>query len=239
MTETETIRFEIPSNELVLRMVTTAGNTRDLADGDVFADDGYVYNRLGERKRKWFASYDGVRVWNPVLEDVPALEARRWRLVQAYETAIEAHDKAVRVLWDAVKPHETIVAVPFMGGYRKYVVHNLDIGWYEGPTVSSSWEPEKPKGSRTFPRKGTDVHRTYEHMKDMCRRLGRFNTILDFAIARKLPPPFQQRPGVLVKTVLNGRTYWYNVRSNGIMGGVEWEKVEWPDMDLLEIDLSR
>jgi len=77
------IRFQMPTDRSALGVF---GANPEIHDGDDFRQDGMVYNKEGKPYRKWFGNlYDPYgsggsygRIWEPKLEDIAALEAKRW-----------------------------------------------------------------------------------------------------------------------------------------------------------------
>jgi hypothetical protein len=81
------VKFELPESMSVLALV---GGRNQIDNGDVFSEDGWVYNE-GRRIRKWFLPLDiggshSSRVWEPKLcgrkANIATLEEKRWRIHQ-------------------------------------------------------------------------------------------------------------------------------------------------------------
>lgn len=92
---TEKGTFKVPKTESVLGIA----HNNDVYDGDEFHDDSWVY-RNGVRVRKWFigfvdlcSTWADAKIWEPKLDDVAALETRRWHFHQNYQ-------RRVVPLWD-------------------------------------------------------------------------------------------------------------------------------------------
>ncbi len=84
MTDETPTEFHVP-------LETTAFNFVDQwpQNGDVFFEDGWVRGPEGEIRRKWFQHlatnnlrYGDLRIWAPRFDDIPRLEAARWKAMQ-------------------------------------------------------------------------------------------------------------------------------------------------------------
>ncbi|MEK6832773.1 MAG: hypothetical protein AABY32_01885 [Nanoarchaeota archaeon] len=80
------------------------GETRDFSDGDVMAHapDGWIYVN-GVKTKKWFLnSIEDSFVWPPVLNDVKAIEARRWKVINRIE------DKKIKKIWSGLSSFKNV-----------------------------------------------------------------------------------------------------------------------------------
>lgn len=79
------ISFQVPQNMSALTFLSN----EKINDGDVFADDYWVYNQ-NKRIRKWFSRIPNseIRFWHPKTDDVVLLESKRWKLCQHYYQTI-------------------------------------------------------------------------------------------------------------------------------------------------------
>jgi hypothetical protein len=222
----------IPRNELALSMF----GINPVFDRAEYGEDGWIYID-NKPVKKWFkdcyspdGSSRGVRIWHPILSDIPTLEARKWRMKERkdrfyHEVWRPLYDLLVKVGEAHAKPTHKFKSEKKWWLYKTYEcedTHHIGFDWVDTPA--------KPKNVEIG-------QRYYELDRRIMRYYGYinlFDIVLGLAIHKFLRmehPP--QAAGVSLRLVLNGRNYWY---VSGYVGhAIDWVKVNWPESPIIEI----
>lgn len=223
----------IPQGELALSMLAT----NPVFDRAEYRTDGWIYVD-NKPVRKWFrdcyspdGNSRGIRIWEPILSDIAALEARRWRMK---ERADRFYNELWRPAYDAVIDAEEAHAKPthkFTGEKKWWRYYCTD---YVNGSTALSWDwvddPGKPKNYEVG-------QRYYDLDRQMTRYYGyvsRFTIVLEAAIHRHLRKKHSPNMvGTTLRLILNGRDYWY---VSGYVGhSIEWIKVSWSGSQMIEV----
>lgn len=202
-----------------------------------YRKDGWIYIN-NKPIKKWFrncyspdGNSGGVRIWEPILSDVSALEARRWRMK-------ERKDRFYNEIWkpayDAVIEAGEAYAKPvheFTGELKWWRYYRTD---YENWPAGLSWDwaedPGKPKNfeiGQLYYNLDRQIERYYKYV-DL------FNIVLESAIYKYLQGEHSpERAGITFRLVLNGRNYWYT--SEYVGHAIEWVNTSWPESPMIEI----
>jgi len=133
-------RFKLPAQIAGISLLATNA----VCDMDDFREDGYVYGPDNKIRRKWFGSIEETRVWNPKLDNIAVLEAKRWKYLERYNAK-------ARKLWtpmyrDIVKAKRFIAKIVIPGDRRRN-------SWRDEP----AWQPDIP-GEVVFEGKPGEAH---------------------------------------------------------------------------------
>jgi hypothetical protein len=226
------VKAQIPTNMTALSLL----GTNVFCDGDNFRPDGWVYNK-GQKTRKWFKQVDNFKVWAGVFNDLLVLENRRWSVVQA------ANPKIYK-LWNEVVNPSFLAALPFrgmmlFGGKRSEGMvcflkgFALDVShywkWEEDVKDRDTSESKEPAPLRQ------EIVDAYFTMEDAIRRLNvrkwNFNTVFmrmvnDHFMDRH--KEFREKYLTAFKVTINGRDYWFEVKSMYGMS-IELAKLAFPE----------
>lgn len=221
---------EIPQD---MSMLAVLGNN-PMIHSAKYKEDGWIYVD-DKRVQKWFRRWDRINVWPPVLEDVAALEDRRWKVLQKTnefyaKTWKPVFDEMIQAGKAHAKPTHNYVGDRQWWLYRvsdfdeRYLTRFISFDWVD--------EPEE-KLNQELGQKYYEIDRQLERYY---KYSGLFRTILGVAIDHHLRdnyPP--ERDGITLKFVINGRVYWYN----SVMGHcrAEWRKASWPETEMIELNL--
>lgn len=229
LVESGSTSCEIPQD---MSMLDVLGNN-PMIDLATYAKDGWVYVN-GNRVRKWFQRWDRINVWPPVFEDVVTLEARRWKVFQKvnkfyYETWKPLFDELAEVGQAHAKPNHK-----YKGDKKWWLYKSRFEELYKSNYLSFDWvdEPET--------KLNLEIGQKYYNVDRKMRRYygyaGKFRTILTEAINRYLSDKCKaKKDGITLKLVINGRIYWYTSVMSIV--GFKWEKVSWPDDNMIEVVL--
>lgn len=199
-----------------------------------YAEDGWVYVE-GKKVRKWFQSYDRITIWGPVLDDVAALEARHWKVLQYVrkfynETWLPARRELEKVKQAHAKPTHRYTGNK---GWWLYKVREFDTNYQSYP-ISFDWVDE-PKEKLNL-----EIGQKYYHIDQQLHRYYKyallFRTVLRRAIDLYLFKNHKPlRDGITLQLNINDRIYWY--ASTMGQWAVEWQKVAWPEDEVMQIDI--
>lgn len=215
--------FHVPKDRLALSILAI----NKIVDRSVYSIDGWV--RVdGKRVKKWFTDIyaegggNPVRIWQPILKDVKALEARWWKMLCKRRKLV---DEIWKPLYDAVVESggaHAKITHKHNGEfgwwyYRKVGIYDLSFDWVKEPKEPMNWELGQ---------------RYYEADADMLRYgryVWKFNVALTNAIYKEFlskEPP--DNPGSIWCITINGRDFLYLSRQAGAAKPF-WQSVGWPD----------
>ncbi len=222
------IRFKVPTNRSALSVL----GINPIGNGDVFAEDGYVYDQDNNRLRKWFiplnAGFAQVRIWEPKLKNVALLEAKRWKYLPR---AASIGEKFWPPLIEALREKKKVYGLrtPRNGksqmGYIAYIPrgdHHDD-----EDTLYFSWASilhQKPGVDAPIDQETFDLYWRWE---EAVRRANHRYAILDHAFIRAVEnrliedKNFMSGKTHAVKTTINGRVYWWVLASEKYQSRVE------------------
>jgi hypothetical protein len=86
-----TLKFSVPNDRSALSIL----GVNQITDGGDYRNDGYVYVG-GKRVKRWCSRFDGVRIWEPHLNDLMLMH-RVWK------RAKNRNDKANEQIWTIVE----------------------------------------------------------------------------------------------------------------------------------------
>ena len=221
--------IRVPESRLALSVV---GINQIVGGGD-YREDGWIY--LNDKPvKKWFTGCSGsssVRIWGPVLNNIPLLEARKWRIKDRVD---DFRNKIWRPLYDEVVKLGEAHAKPthkYTGTKQWWRYYRND--YANAPSsLSFDWvdEPAEPKNF--------GIGQQYYHMDQQIGRyykyLYKFNTVLGSAIVKYLEETVDPKLVSTVRLSVNGRDYWYASESTR-HGVARWSRINWPESPLVEI----
>ena len=210
--------FKVPKNRSALSMF----GTNRISHGDVFAEDGWVYQE-GKKVRKWFTRFlphGDETIWEPKLKDVVTLEAKRWKYLNR-----PTRDKLNRQ-WKE-NYDKVMAAAPFLAkmprtGKRSegkifFEIHDRDERQY----VSWNWVSIMESGNRKVP-KGTPTHQKLADeffyiedrlMECSTRRSLFFHAFLSAINKKYVDAMFPRKRSsgdpTTLHLIINGRDYWF------------------------------
>lgn len=199
--------IQVPKSELALSIVAH----NPIQNGDVFRQDGWVYGLNGEKRRKWFKSIVGLpdtRFWEPKTNDLPLLEAKRWKW---YKRAA----KRTTPLWEEAAA--TLRKIGPCRGWAEpcskgWVVMNINENG-----VSWSWEDEDhPKKNAPTNQAAVDLWFKYEKILNAAwRRSGLFNAAFEHAVEQRYWEQMintnKEKNQNLLHLIINKRDYWFQL----------------------------
>jgi len=230
-------RVTIPRDELALNMF----NDNPVFDGGDYRKDGWIY--VDDKPvRKWFrdcyspdGNSSGVRIWEPVLSGIAALEARRW---QVKERVDRFYNEVFSPAYDAIIEAGVAHAKPthkFTGEKKWWRYYRTK--YINGPPALS-WDwvdtPDEPKNYEI----GQRYYNIDRQQDRYYGYLGRFTIVLEAAIHKYLRKEHKpDMAGTTLRLVLNDRDYWY---VSGYVGhSIEWLKVNWSGSPMIEIFMPK
>ena len=201
-------------------------------NGDVFADDYWVYNN-GQKVRKWFVSTETIkRLWPPNLDDTNRLEALYERL-----------SERMHVLWNKtiVPTMEKILAA---GGHAHAKPTHEYTGdknmWWvyrvsrreERLGFSFDWIDSPPK-KKINHKLGEALYKADRYHTSLGYRLSIARDALDSSIQQKIRAKIKSSKIENPKdhyfhVEVNGRSYWYTMQRT-YWGGYELKCLVWPE----------
>ena len=258
------VKVQVPSNQMFLGMV---GANPTINDGDDFRRDGYVYNKEGQLYRKWFVNlYDPQggnsygRIWEPKLQDIPALEALRWWALDwqrrwyerkhqpIYNAICALADERGEVSWQnpfivhAKATHER--SDPDKYKWIEFNFHPIDPFYKktDGWRYSYSWE--WVKGEVADPQHldlGQPFYEIDQHTRVVGKRKHVFMAAFNMAIDRliwgdKLPKAEWDQT---LQLEINGRFYWFQTdRTKDPERPYVWKPLHWPEANLVKTKIN-
>ncbi len=215
MDKPDQIEFKMPTDRLALSMLAM----NRVKHGDVFVEDGYVYDGDKNRIRKWFGSIDAgfgrVRLWEPKLKNIAMLEAKRWKyLHRARSIGKKLWEPLIATLREKRKVYghrllqDGKSELGFIEYWPKddYGEEGVSFGWAEiGAT------PNDPAVG-LFDQEAFDLYWEWSDVgKCANRRYQIFNAAFKRAIEIRLfkDDDFISGTTRAAKTVINDRVYWW------------------------------
>lgn len=206
------INFKVPPDQLAVSVMSH----NHIQDGDDFRVDGWVYNK-GERTRKWLSRLNdnGERhlIWHPKLDDLPALELKRWKAVVYWDKFHkEVWHPAFQALWEVKQAHAQVLH-PYKGEKIQpwWLYTASDDGM--GPAFGYNWVdmPQEPLNLEV----GNRLYQVEQRTKEIRRRkrilIVAFDRALDMFLFKQEKPKY---PGQTGRLVINGRIYWVVTKIN-------------------------
>ncbi len=206
----------------------------EFANGDVFADDHWVY-RDGKRHHKWFTSTSEIkRLWPPHLKELSRIESLYQRCGKrmhdvwkcSVETAIGFYlDQGIQHA-DLLEDGEFLFRFAFdRNDYQRAMVYKSEFSY----SITSRDVGENGHVNVEAAKRFRVIERYY---MSVCYRLARVKYYLDAALKQKIGRP--ERDGTVFRVDVNGRSYFYRSVDNGY-GYYDLQKVAWPGEDMVTV----
>ena len=229
----------IPQDRSMIGILGTQGNT-PMGKKCEFKNDFWMYVD-GVKTKKWFQNVysDGhsneVRIWPPILQDIPKLEERCHRLSKAYfDNFQNDYLPAFNAMVKVKKAH----AIPT----HKYEGDNIPLWLYRASEyggrmgIGFDWVDDKPKKLLNL-KIGNAWYKAEHRSMDMGGRWHKFTTVLARAINDYLWKEHKPtKPDTTMKLNINGRDYWYRTSHNNY-GVIIWQELIWPEDRVIKVDM--
>jgi hypothetical protein len=241
-------RVKVPRDRSLLSVLSTNA----VSDGEVFSDDGYVYDRSGRRLRKMWSYRNGWNhYWAPVVVDVARIEAVYHRLQQridgSYSLRLDALHQAIRDRKKSVRRYNERVWIAHVKPRYSTSSPGYEAKWWQYNIEASPYTPGKWAQTLDWidaPKKPVNVdlgEQLYQldhvYGRTLLRRSSLMADLLDDAIKkyirRTFEPPAVRFEVVHFHLTINGRTYWYQRQGEKI------EKLAWPGDNLHRATINR
>lgn len=220
--------IQVPRDVSALSVLGHAYN--EAFNGDVFAEDHWVY-RDGKKQRKWFTSTHDIKsLWPPHLDELARIEALYQRYLAKQQNVWKDRVEAAveRYLDMGIKHADLVVDGEFFYSYEFEKSKNRECRF-----VFSSCMPfDKPK-KHEHKEIATEFRAIDRYHTLVCWRLGTVRAYLDAALKKKIGRP--ERPETVFCVEVNGRSYFYRSADNGY-GYYGLEKISWPADDVVVIE---
>lgn len=205
----DNVHFKIPPNMSILNL----NSCNRIQDEDDFRENGYIWYQ--NERRKWFINIHGHRIWSPKLQDIPSLEALRWKVQQNCNSE-------AKILWKSFI-YETPIGKYygiFPGNPSRYIIMDLDkdksVGWKDTEILHNIL------GQNTIKR----YFLMEKRINVLNKRMRLCNTILDHALQNQIY--YNTRfNSTYIQFLINDRTYLY------IKYGGEYSVV-WPEKVIIQ-----
>lgn len=237
------------------RTLLSVWGSNTVSDGEVFSNDGYVYDSSGRRLRKMWSYRKGWNhYWDQVVEDVARIEEVCHRLQQridkSYSPRREALYRAIRDRKKSVKRYGERVWIAHVKPWNKHHKDSKDRWWqfnvYAGShsdCLAHTFDWVDPPKRPVNVDLGEQLYQLdYIYGRSLLGRSMLISDLLDEAIQkyirRTFDPPTTQFEIVQFHLTINGRDYWY--RGQVTMPDF-WviEKQAWPRDRLFHATVSR
>lgn len=222
---------KIPLDKSMLSIFATGANA--MIKNGHYKEDGWIY--VGKKKvKKWFSRWENLRVWEPVLNDVAALERRYQRVLDFRK---KEHETKFDPIFEKLAKVEKAHAQPThkYTGDRQWWIWRVSDSPY-GKCYGFDWvdEPETPLHHDI----GQKFYEVDRRMHDIGKRVWAFRIILERAIEKYLMDnhkPEIKDEGTVFQLILNGRTYWYICCVENAYAF--WKQEAWPGDKMKIVEL--
>jgi hypothetical protein len=222
------ISLQIPTDRSAISILGMHENTHGNAEGDQFVKDGWVYDKDGNQKRKWFITIGKhqVRIWEPKLKDLTGIEKLRWRIVEHLRNVLvpqwnAAHKQMLAAgkghlqAWTTWDNQRVLL-------WREYTANEMGVSW--------SWLDPGQEPEVSLNQESAESYQFAENrMRQYFQYLGKVDEVLFRAIEDRLSYPKKyQDAGKRIKVVINSREYWLCTVYHG--AALVWERLSWPEI---------
>ena len=203
----------IPTNYSMVGMFGTNG----IIDGGEYKNDGLVYIN-NKPAKKWHVSHDGIRLWEPKLNDLPSL----YKLYKKTQKANNLEWNNVREvlikLWSNHKQGDVVRA--HVSPTHNFTWNKPSTPWWEynitdngdGLGFSFHWLDEKPKRLINY-QLGQELYNMERRWYDTTsHRVFKVKCIFYEAMKKSLPTATENK---VISLQFGDDTYWFHTNSNG------------------------
>lgn len=226
------IKCKIPLGKSMLSVLSDNPSINNAT----YSDKGWVLDKKGNKIRKWLIRIEGTKVWEPILDNIPALELRYQKLLKHRE---KVHSAVFLPAFEALDKVGKAHAKPthkYDGSQQWWIWHICNDTHY-GKSFGYDWvdAPKKPIRHEI----GQRFYEADCRMAEVYGRVSKFRKTLEQAIENYLwkhVEPTIKDVGKTLKLVINDRIYWYVGKFHGSVP--VWEKVNWPDEEMKIVELK-
>jgi len=235
----ENLICKIPTDSSMINVLGTKGNI-PMGIHCEFKKDFWMYVD-GKKAKKWFQTVyaDGhsnpIRIWPPILQDIPKLEARCYAVHQAY---IKNFESNYRPAFNAVVKVKKAHAIPthIYEGDRisLWLYRASEYGGKMG--IGFDWVDKNPKKLLNL-EIGNAWYKAEQRAMELGERWHKFQTALAKAIIDYLWKEHKPTDAdTTMKLNINGRDYWYRTYHNNA-GVVVWQELIWPEDKVIKVEM--
>jgi len=206
----------------------------------IFGEDYWMYVD-GKKIRKWFQnSYSenhgiSVKIWPPILKDIPKLEARCQKIAHRYHLEFNtiwtpAFNAVVKV-----KQAHAKITHQYTGKYPPYWLYHASDLRDGKHGIGFDWLEKTPKKFLNL-EIGNAWYQAEYRLGTMATRWHMFTTVLSNAIHDYLW--INHRPtadNVTMRLIINGRDYWYRTAYDTNV--IVWKELVWPEDKVITVCL--
>lgn len=203
---------KIPQDRSMIGMIGING----IINNGEYREDGWVYLG-GQPVRKWHSRVESYRLWEPKLNDLPALYDLHKRTQAANNEAWRRIQVVIDKLWGKHKQGDTVKAHAFpkyhiglpgnVGIKEDYWEFNINNYYGEGVSFGFNWVVRPKRLSN--PQLGQELYELERRWWDnTCRRAAKVRTVFYEAMKQSLPKATENQ---VICLQFGEDTFWFYV----------------------------
>ena len=216
------VTAKIPLDRSMLGMIATNG----IIHNGEYRRDGWIYlNNIPVRK--WHGKVNGIRLWEPKLENMTYLHFLLKRTVKVCDEKWNKTRAVIHELWGEHKQGDNVIAHAYPVHHLKdnehkndhweYSIH--DDGYGYGVSFGFQWTDGKPKKLINH-KLGQQLYELEHRMQDLNGRVHKTRTVFYESMKKSLPKATENK---VICLQFGEDTYWFFTKSTG-------PKVHWWEM---------
>jgi len=196
------------------------GSNQPIKHEGNYKKDGWIYDTDNNRICKWFTfiGSESLRIWEPIIHDLPTLEARRWKMY-------EKRNITWKRQWESF-------GIPLMEAGGACFKHPRNEGYLylykpvdNGVSGSLLNVRDFDSKSKLFNEEiGLAYWKSFGWAMEIGKRFWKFCEALDWAIGQKYRGKYYDSKKQFMRIIINGRDYWYTSERH-----VGFCKFSWPE----------